>query len=100
MPTFTDVCNWNCNHRTANPTKPKGFLLTANDIAQLAAAYTEGTIDGIRGYHGIDGSGNVVMYFTAVVKDANGVFNDVNITNLKAAHPCPVICGATNALNS
>lgn len=100
MPTFTDACTWNCNHRTANPNDPKGFLLTANDLAQLAAAYTKATIDGVRGYDGIDGSGNKVMHFVAVVKDSNGVYEDVNITNLKTAKPCPTFCGPNNALNS
>lgn len=100
MPTYNEIKQWTKNHRDAFPNDPIGFGFTSNDIAVIAAAYTAGTIDGVRCYNAIDGNGNKQLVAVAYKKDANDVPQDVNITTFKVAKPCPFFCGGNNDFNS
>lgn len=92
---YTEACTNVAAYRSAYSGKRKGFLIKATDIADLISAYGS-NLDGVRIYVGLD-SGDFEAYIVGTVKDANGDFNDVNVTNATVkAKPCPFFCSATS----
>ena len=96
---YTEACTNVPAYRSAYSGKKKGFHIKATDIADLIASYGN-NIDGVRIYLAIEDN-DFAAYFVGTVKDANGNFNDINVTNATLkAKPCPVFCNTvTNSFS-
>jgi len=98
---------------TAKASAKYAFMITKDDIkAMIEQAGGVPELDGIRAYLAadiIDGQMVPRIYFVAVQKDANGNYNDYDLTMsvptgsqplIGSDRPCPTMCSAANFLNS
>ena len=101
---LTEVAQLTRNYRTAHSAYAKGFVIDIGTIRDLLAQ-NGGNISGIKLYMGQEIIGTFRGIAIATVGPS---YDDYNIPNLVTdpcnailgeARPCPVSCGAANALN-